>query len=257
MEVEFDLRKSVPENAKSYYERSKKLKDKIPGLRKAIEETKRKMEAGPVDSTGQQPKMRKRELRRWFEKFRWFTSSDGLLVLGGRDATTNEVLIKKHLEPNDLVFHADAPGAPFFVVKNPQGVTVPEGTRGEAAAAAASYSRLWSGGLAAADVYEVDPNQVSKSPPAGEYLTKGAFMVYGQKRWHRGVELKVAVGVTNEGAVVGGPATPISAIAKRHVMILPGDVKQGELAKEIKRRLGEADLDLIQRFLPPGGGRLM
>ncbi len=31
----------------------------------------------------------KRELK-WFEKLRWFLSSDGLLVISGRDAGTND-----------------------------------------------------------------------------------------------------------------------------------------------------------------------
>lgn len=31
----------------------------------------------------------------WFEKFNWFISSEGYLVLSGRDAQQNEILIKR------------------------------------------------------------------------------------------------------------------------------------------------------------------
>jgi len=252
MRVEFDMRKSVPENAKAYYEKSKKLKAKIPGLEKAIEETKRKLENLGQDEE-EAPRLREKAERRWFEKFRWFMSSDGYLVIGGRDATTNEIIIKKHLEQNDLVFHADLQGAPFFIVKNEKGGEVPEPTRSQAASAAASYSKAWAAGAGSCDVYEVNPQQVSKSPPAGEYIPKGAFMVYGEKKWHKNVRLGVAVGVA-EGGVIGGPVEAVAAQTKNYVRVEVGDVKQGELAKKVRAELGDVGLDDVQRFIPPGGG---
>ena len=36
------------------------------------------------------------ENRQWYEKFRWFTSSEGFLVVAGKDTVSNEVLIKKY-----------------------------------------------------------------------------------------------------------------------------------------------------------------
>ena len=55
--------------------------------------------------------------REWYEKFRWFISSEGFLVIGGRDATSNEIVIKKHADKNDLVFHTDIKGSPFHLSK--------------------------------------------------------------------------------------------------------------------------------------------
>ena len=55
--------------------------------------------------------------REWYEKFRWFTSSDGFLVVAGKDTVSNEVLIKKYAKQEDVVFHAEISGAPFTVVK--------------------------------------------------------------------------------------------------------------------------------------------
>jgi len=257
MEVAFDLRKSLPDNAKGHYERAKKLKDKIPGLEIAIRDSKRKLESAAVEAEIKPEKMIRKAERKWFEKFRWFETRNGMLVLGGRDATTNEILVKKHLEPKDLVFHADVTGAPFFIVKNPGGTEVPDEAKREAATAAASYSRLWASGTGSADVFEVDPEQVSKTPPAGEYLTKGAFMIYGQKRWHKDVILKAAVGLTEDG-LIGGPVESVANKTKDYVTVQPGDTPTGQLAKKIRIRLGDrAQLDEIQRFLPAGGGRLV
>lgn len=248
------MRRSVPENAASHYERAKKLKRKLPGMKKAIADTKRKLEG--AHETEKEPRLKKKVERKWYEKFRWFTSSDGYLVLGGRDATTNEVLVKKHMENRDLVFHANVQGAPFFIVKNEKSQDVPEATRSEAAQAAATYSKAWSQGMGSCDVYEVKPEQVSKSPPAGEYLPKGAFMVYGEKTWHRNTVLAAAVGLA-DGKVIGGPIEAVKAQTGDYVSVGVGQHKQGSLAKQVKKVLGDADLDEIQRFLPPGGGAIL
>ena len=55
--------------------------------------------------------------RFWFESYRWFRTSEGFLVLGGRDAATNEKLVKKQLEDEDRYIHADIHGAPSIVIK--------------------------------------------------------------------------------------------------------------------------------------------
>lgn len=249
MEVEIDLRKTVAENAQSYYARSKKLKRKIDGIRRAISDAERKLDEEPGPVTVEKT-IEKRKSRRWYEKFRWFKSTQDLLVIGGRDATSNEVLIKKHLEQNDLVFHANIQGAPFFIVKG--GAQSNEATKRQAASAAAAYSKAWSKGYGSIDVYHIGPDQVSKTPPTGEYLTKGAFMVYGEKTWHKNVELGLALGIC-EGEVIGGPEEAIRHHAKAYVAIGIGQMSQGKAAKKVRAILGEGDLDEIQRFLPAGG----
>ena len=59
----------------------------------------------------------KQPKKQWFEKFRWFKSSDGYIVVGGKDASSNEIIVKKHLEKNDLYFHTELRGAPSTVPK--------------------------------------------------------------------------------------------------------------------------------------------
>ncbi len=96
-----------------------------------------------------------RRKRKWFEKFRWFVSSEGFLVLAGKDASTNEVLVKKHMEDNDLYCHADVYGAPHVVIKD--GQKAGERTIFEACQFAVSMSRAWSQGLYSADAYWAYP----------------------------------------------------------------------------------------------------
>ncbi len=54
----------------------------------------------------------------WFEKFNWFVSSENYLVVSGRDAQQNELLVKRYLRKDDLYVHADLHGASTTIVRN-------------------------------------------------------------------------------------------------------------------------------------------
>ena len=54
----------------------------------------------------------------WFEKFNWFISSDGYLVISGKTAHMNETIIKKHMEEYDIYVHSDIPGSGSCIIKN-------------------------------------------------------------------------------------------------------------------------------------------
>lgn len=38
----------------------------------------------------------------WFEKFNWFISSENYLVISGRDAQQNEMIVKRYMSKGDL-----------------------------------------------------------------------------------------------------------------------------------------------------------
>lgn len=271
-EIDLDLRLSVHENAKGFYERAKGARQKMEGLRRAIEEAEKKFrlrEAATV-SVGEERPPRIIHERAWYEKFHWAKTEDGALLVGGRDATTNELLIKRHMESKDLVFHADVPGAPFVLAKPSDGPLSGEDIA-EAAQMAASYSSAWKAKVASTEVYWVRPEQVSKEAPSGEYLTRGAFMIRGQKSYVRNVPLRVSIGLVEEEEglqVIGGPPEAVNARTELAVDIIPGRLSSGALAKEIRRRLVSArpelrelilatPLEELQRFIPPGGGEIV
>ncbi|MBP1911971.1 ribosome rescue protein RqcH [Thermococcus stetteri] len=265
--VRLYLEKSIGENAEIYYEKAKKFRHKYEGALKAYEDTKRKLEEVEKLIEEEQKKelnvkKLERRKRKWFEKFRWFVSSEGFLVLAGKDASTNEVLIKRHMDENDLYCHADVYGAPHVVIKD--GQKAGEKTIFEACQFAVSMSRAWSQGLYSADAYWAYPNQVTKQAPSGEYLGKGAFMVYDKRNWMHGLPLKLAVGVINyegEEYVVCAPVEAIKAHTDKYILIRPGSMKKGELVKKLRgvlKKWGyevrEEDLNAI---LPPGGGEIV
>jgi predicted ribosome quality control (RQC) complex YloA/Tae2 family protein len=269
-----NLRHSIQENAAHYYTRAKKAEKKLKGIEKAIRETKTNIERlrqQEIEQTREkQRRPPKRRKKAWYEKFKWFHSSDDFLVIGGRDATTNEMIIKRHMEPHDIVFHADIHGAPFVLIKT-EGKKPPEQTMKESAQLAASYSKAWRENLSSVNVYWVSPEQVSKTPPAGQYLGKGAFMIRGSKNYVRDVPLRVAIGIKAEDEhlmVIGGPVEAIASQAEAYVKLVPGRQKSGELAKRIReiladgtpehlqRQILEIPLERIQRFIPLGRGAL-
>jgi len=270
-EIELDVRISVHENAKNFYERAKTARQKMEGLKQAIEEAEKrfKVREARMVSAGEQRLPRILRRRAWYEKFHWVKSKRGSLLVGGRDATANELLIKRHMEPNDLVFHADVPGAPFVLAKPTNG-TLNEEDIVEAAQMAASYSSAWRAKAASTDVYWVKPEQVSKEAPSGEYLTRGAFMIRGQKNYVRNVQFRLSIGLVEgeEGPqVVGGPSEAVKAQTRLVVDIVPGRLSSGALAKEIRRRLASKKPELrqmilgipleeLQRFIPPGGSEI-
>lgn len=261
------LTKSIGENAELYYEKAKKAKHKLEGALKAYEDTKRKLkevEKLIEEEMKKELSVKKLERRKkkWFEKFRWFVSSEGFLVLAGKDASTNENLIKKHMNENDLYCHADVYGAPHVVIKD--GQNAGEKTLFEACQFAVSMSKAWSQGLYSADAYWAYPSQVTKQAPSGEYMGKGAFMVYGKRNWFHGLPLKLAVGVINyegEDFVVCAPVDATRTYTDRYIVIRPGSLKKSELVKRIKRILGKWGYKVreedIMAVLPPGNGDIV
>lgn len=77
--------------------------------------------------------------RQWHEKYRWFFTSAGKLVICGKSAEQNEELLKNHLGKNDLVMHTKEAGSPFCVIPGRPNKTDLK----EAAIFCARYSREW------------------------------------------------------------------------------------------------------------------
>ena len=253
-----DLTKSIDENAAAYFEKAKKIKKKAEGAEKALNESIRKLHEFGLKrekmllEKSKQEKSRERKSE-WFEKFRWFISSEGFLVIGGRDATSNEIVIKKHSAPDDLVFHTDMAGSPFFIVKG-EGRLIGEKTKEEAADATCTFSKAWKLGLHTTSVFYVNPEQVSKKTKAGEYMGKGAFMIYGKTNYISN-KVNLAVGVTKQQQIMSGPIDAVKANCAAFVVLEQGNEKSSAAAKYVQHKIG-GTIDEIIRALPSGEFRV-
>ncbi|MDI9608818.1 MAG: ribosome rescue protein RqcH [Candidatus Verstraetearchaeota archaeon] len=271
-EVAIDFKISAADNAERNFSESKEASRKLEGLRRALEETERKIEEAKKGLLAiPKPTVLRAMNKEWYEKFRWMYSSDGFLVIGGKDASQNEVLVKKHLEPMDIFVHADLPGGSVVVVKS-GGKEIPDRTKVEAVAFAVAYSRAWKAGVGMADGYWVYPDQVTKAPPSGEYLGKGAFMIYGERKYVRNIPLEIQLGIilsNGEYKVIAGVGEFVRSRADLWVGLRPGGLEGKRLVLAIKDRLGrQADRDSkekiaavpesdILNMLPPGGCALI
>ncbi|MEM4251621.1 MAG: ribosome rescue protein RqcH [Candidatus Bathyarchaeia archaeon] len=269
IQIRYD--KSPQKVAEEHYVNAKRATQKLRGLEESIREVESKLEAlktGPMlgKETVKVPTRMREKL--WYEKFHWFRSSDGFLVLSGRDAQSNELLLRRYLQKQDIVLHAEIHGAPFTVIKT-EGKTVPESTLLEAAQAAASRSKAWSLDLTSLDVYWVKAEQVGAKAPSGEYLGRGQFMVTGKRNYIRGVELRMAVGVVEEDGqvrIISGPPSAVMSQTGRYLEVIPGRTTSGNLAKNAVEilnaasagaRLTKTHLDEIARVIPAGRGEIV
>ncbi|MBW2964047.1 DUF814 domain-containing protein [Candidatus Woesearchaeota archaeon] len=259
MKITINPKLSVEQNAEEYFEKAKQARKKLEGAKKALAISLKKREAEQqsrdekLEKIKAQHKAQAEKVERkaeWYEKFRWFFSSEGFLVIGGRDATTNEIVVKKHTEKHDIVFHTDMSGSPFFVVKT-EGKEPGEQTLHEAADATLCFSKAWKMGLGTTATFWVRPEQVTKEANPGEYLPKGAFMIRGRTNYLTPTP-NCAIGVMDDGRLMCGPKEAVRKNCKKAVTIIQGDRKPSDLAKEIRKKLG-GDIDGIMKVLPAGG----
>ncbi|TKX84908.1 fibronectin-binding domain-containing protein [Halorubrum sp. SS5] len=303
--VELDASEGVEVNADRLYREAKRVEEKKAGAKEAIESTREELETvkerkreweeqqaadegDDADDEGDDDEEEYetdwlsrssipiRSPDDWFERFRWFRTSTGYLVIGGRNADQNEELVKKYMSKHDRFFHTQAHGGPVTILKasgpseSADPVDFSDETLREAAQFAVSYSSDWKDGRGAGDAYMVEPDQVSKTPESGEYIEKGSFVIRGDRTYFEDVPCRIAVGVQCEPVTraIGGPPSAIVDRAAAHVTFEPGMYAQNDAAMMAYRNLKErfadqsfvrkvASADQLQEFLPPGGSDIV
>ena len=287
--ITLEVSKTVHQNAQRYFEEASTQKSKAKGAKAALAGTKQAREKAEKraakDAVAGRLRSRQRSKRFWFEKHRWAMLSGGHLLIGGKDAKGNDIVVRKHLSSNDLYFHADLHGAPSCSLKLkdglapnqnpseaiPEGVAslqivqnlaegvedareLPESLHSEAAQIAVCWSRAWGSGGAAATAFHARPSQVSKTTETGESLGRGSFVVRGQRNWHRDLPLELAIGMAVVNGVpmpVSGTPATISENFERWGKVIPGREKKENIANRISKATGLAQDDLLS-CLPPG-----
>ena len=251
--ITLNINKTIEQNAAIYYDKAKKIKKKIEGAKEALEETKAKLKK--LEKAKQSEDKEKVEVetiitkKEWYDKFRWFISSEGFLVIGGRDATTNEILVKKHADKDDLVFHTDMVGSPFFVIKADKKEITPK-TIHETADATVTFSRAWKLGLQNSSVFNCKPEQLTKEAPSGEFVPRGGFITKGKLTY---IENKINCGVgLYKDKIMAGPLAAVKKNCEKYIQIEQGKEKTSNLAKLIQKKVG-GNIDEIIRALPSGG----
>ena len=243
---------SFPALASTLYNEAKRQSSAI----ESIESLKRKnqKEIDKLKSKSQETKkavfyteFKKKE---WFERYRWFYTSDGLLAIGGRDSSSNSAIIRKQLTKNDKVFHAEIFGSPFFVLKDvPE--SLPFDSLNEVAQATVCFSRAWREAMYGMSAYWINPDQIKKAAPSGQFLSRGSFVLEGHKNFIKAPNLKLAVGILYHDEryiIMCGPPEPIKKICICYAVIEPGGDEMTECARRMRIEFIKLQEDIAKQF---------
>ncbi|GAD99221.1 hypothetical protein ANI_1_620104 [Paecilomyces variotii No. 5] len=188
LEIDIDLGLSPWANATQYYTQKKFAAVKEQKTSQSSTKALKSHEKKVTEDLKKGLKQEKQVLRParkpfWFEKYLFFISSEGYLVLGGRDTHQSEILYRRYLKKGDIFVHADLEGATPMIVKNRPGQSdapIPPGTLSQAGNYSVATSVAWDS-KAIMSAWWVHANQVSKTTETGDLLVTGGFVIKGEK----------------------------------------------------------------------------
>ncbi|MEM1682598.1 MAG: ribosome rescue protein RqcH [Ignisphaera sp.] len=248
--LEFDVRKSFIENYNN-------LRKSLASINKSINRAEneknnilKKLQElyKQIEYKEKRISYKMKKTKEWYESYIWYVTSSGFLVIGGKNASQNMKIIRRLVNSDDIVLHADVHGASTVVIKT-YGKNVDYDSIKEASLIAACYSKAWKNKLFSIDVFWVKGSQISLSPPSGEYLQKGSYMVYGERNYVRNIELKLAIGIEIvDGNMIRVSIGPEDVVSKRTIayfVIIPGDDDPQSVANNFIEFLKSKKLDEI------------
>ncbi len=253
--LELSVERPPEASASAYFDTAKRFEAKA---QRAHEVMATQARARPSPRQGVEEELPKVKPE-WFERYRWFIASTGEIVVAGRDAISNDRVVKRYLKERDRYAHADIHGAPSVVVKHctdpPRAEEPPsEAAMEEACRFGLAFSRAWPVGVASGHAFWVEADAVSKTPNPGEFVPKGAFIIRGQRHWHRNLSVELAVGVIEHRShrkVMSGPLAAIEAHTGAWALFKPGFTPRERALKTLARALA-VPRDALEGKLPPG-----
>lgn len=203
--IDVDLGLTAYKNSSEYFDQKKTAKGKEARTKEASERAMKAHERKVAEDLKKGLKQEKEVLRpvrrqQWFEKFIYFISSDGYLVLGGKDGPQNEIIYRRYLRKGDIYVHADLKGAVPMVIKNNPNTPdspIPPSTLSQAGHLSVCTSEAWDS-KAVMSAWWVKADQVSKTGHGGEFLATGMFNITGRKEFLPPAQLVVGLAVMFE-----------------------------------------------------------
>ena len=267
--IKINTKSALQSIASVLFNEAKKQSGAISSIQAIKEKTEKKLEKFLSKTESEKDLIVVSEIRKksWYERYRWFFTTDGILTIGGRDAASNSAVIRKHLVKNDKVFHGDIFGSPFFILKEAE--NAPDTSMNEVAHATVCFSRAWREGLYGVSAYWVNPEQVKKSAPSGEFLPKGSFTIEGQRNFIKSETLRLAVGImpqdNDDYVLTCGPPEPIKKNSICYAIIEPHGLEMVEAAKKIRIEFlkiyegiaRKINIDDFVRALPAGKSQII
>ena len=267
--IKINPKASLPSISSKLFDKSKRKSAAISSIEKLKKLTEKKLEKEKKEVKVVEESITYKEIRKknWYERYRWFYTSDGILAIGGSDSSSNTAIIRKHVEKNDKIFHADVHGSPFYILKGSKEEIRPTSLN-EVAHATVCFSRAWRETMYGLNAYWVEPDQVKKAAPSGQFLPKGAFVIDGQRNFVNISTLRLAVGLIKQDLdylITCGPPIPIKKNSVCYVIIEPSGSEMVDVAKKVKKEFSkikenivkEISVDEFVRVLPAGESHIV
>jgi hypothetical protein len=253
--IEIFCDKSAYTNGNTYFNNKKKIKVKydktIESGGNAINKLKKK-EFEIKKKKDLELKYEYEERNFWFQQYNWYILDNRFLIISGKNADQNEEIVKKYLNKDDKYIHGNFFGSPSMIIKDMRGkedISLHVLLRG--GDFLVCMSNNWKVSRSE-DTYYVNPEQVSKTAPSGEYVTKGSFMIRGNKNYLPNANLELGIGIL----FIDGKGDEIEYISKPNkilkscipiigpyrdmknkykycVKVKPGNQKQGKVINAI------------------------
>ena len=266
--IKINTKSPLQSTASVLFNEAKKQSGAISSIQSIKEKTEKKLEKFQSKTESEKDLFVVTEIRKksWYERYRWFFTTDGYLTVGGRDAASNSAVVRKHLVKNDKIFHGDIFGSPFFILKDAE--HAPDTSMNEIAHATVCFSRAWREGLYGVSAYWIHPDQVKKSAPSGEFLPKGSFTIEGQRNFIKSETLRLAVGIIKQDddyVLTCGPPESIKKYSTLYAIIEPHGSEMAETAKKIRIEFSKLEeqiaknipIDDYVRALPAGKSKII
>ena len=267
--VKIHVDSPLPSIASVLFDESKKQKGATGSIEKLIKKTEEQLQKTIEKGEIAKGSIGFTDIRKksWYERYRWFFTSDGILAVGGRDSSSNSALIRKHMENDDKIFHAEINGSPFFILKDRNETLMPLSLE-EAAHATVCFSRAWQTSAHGLNSFWVKPDQVKKAAPSGQSMGKGSFMIYGTRNFIKISSLKLAVGIMKQDEnflLMCGPPEPIKKKCLCYAIIEPGGSSISDVAKKVRAEFNKTNdtfqklfvVDDYIRVLPTGASKII
>ncbi len=160
-----------------------------------------------------------------YDSFRWFITSNGNLVVGGKSDAQNEIVIKNFSKPDYIVMHTSKPGSSFMIIQSDR---PNEKDISETAIFCACFSQQWKTGSEKISIDIFRGHQIYKV----RGMKTGTFGVKGEKKTVK-VNPELVI-VMQKGKL---RAVPITTKEKKLVEIKHGRLNKEEAADEIVKMI--------------------
>lgn len=185
-----------------------------------------------------------------YKRYRWFFTSSGKLVIGGKSAEQNDSLldILKEEEGDYIVMHTSTPGSPFSVILEDIGEVSQEDIE-ECAIFTGCFSKVWKSGKSKALVGIFKLSQLYKD----KTMKQGTWGVAGDVEEH---SVKLELVLTKQKNVLR--AVPEQTAETKIVKILPGTIKKEDISAKLELELDNSfDEEELLSALPSGGFKII